>query len=140
MKLIDLKLREELTKNLRKNLCCDDSVELKNSYYCVATLCPCVTKNYSLKGPLILGPFNFGPRDERIDACQKESEDKSESICGSLDTLESFHYSNCMLDGDCDDSINSSGVSTVSSICPVLDEVSFSFFFSFLFFFLRSKP
>ncbi|KAL2728648.1 IQ domain-containing protein H-like [Vespula squamosa] len=119
VKLIDLKLREELTKNLRKKLCCDDSVELKNSYYCVATLCPCMTKNYSMKGPLILGPFNFGPQDEENDVCQKES-DKSEEICSSLDTLESFHYSNCIVNSD--DSMKSSSVSSTSTISSELVE------------------
>lgn len=122
MKLIDLKLREELTKNLRKKLCCDDTVELKNSYYCVATLCPCMTKNYSLKGPLVLGPFNFGAQDEQIDVCQNKSK-KSESICSSLDTLESFHYSQCIIDSN-----NSVNISA-SSICSQLVEVSFFFIF-----------
>ncbi|KAF7394823.1 hypothetical protein HZH66_007997 [Vespula vulgaris] len=115
VKLIDLKLREELTKNLRKKLCCDDTVELKNSYYCVATLCPCMTKNYSLKGPLVLGPFNFGAQDEQIDVCQNKSK-KSESICSSLDTLESFHYSQCIIDSN-----NSVNISA-SSICSQLVE------------------
>ncbi|KAK2576492.1 hypothetical protein KPH14_005818 [Odynerus spinipes] len=124
VRIIDRKLREELTQKLKKTICADDSVALKNSYYCVATLCPCMTKNYSLNGPLVLGPFNFAPQEEQVDVCRREA-DKTESVCSCASTLESFHYSNCIVDADSadtDDSTNSisvcsDGVCTSKIVC-----------------------
>ncbi|XP_015181336.1 PREDICTED: IQ domain-containing protein H-like [Polistes dominula] len=106
-------------------MCADDSVILKNSYYCVATLCPCMTKNYGFNGPLILGPFNFGPQTEQINVCQNKLDQSKSSVCSSLDSIDSFHYSDCIADSDtndCNDSINSSSSSSQNVICPKLVE------------------
>ncbi|KAI4489351.1 hypothetical protein M0802_011220 [Mischocyttarus mexicanus] len=136
VKIIDHKLREELTKNLRKNICADDSLVLKNSYYCVATLCPCMTKNYSFNGPLILGPFNFGSKNEQINTvCENNFNQSEDSVSSSFDTINSFHYSDCIADNDstdCNDSsTNSSNASSRKFISSKLVEVNKNLFLDF---------